>query len=118
MEKIKIFCEKYHKKPQEREFDNIVNFFAEFYDREKSLSVINTAKLAISHHLSFPPYKHLSEHPLVDNFFKGLFNLQIPKPKLSLTWDVSRMFRHFDSLETNDKLSDKDLSQNYVCFSF
>ena len=109
--KFEIFCEKYHKKLQEMEFDNIVNFFVEFYDREKSLSVVNTAKLAISHHLSFPPYKHLSEHPLVDNFFKGLFNLQIPKPKLSLTWDVSRMFRHFDSLETNDKLSDKDLSQ-------
>ena len=108
---FKRFCVKFNKKPQEMEVDSIVNFFAELYDREKSFSVINTAKLAISHHLSFPPYKHLSEHPLVDNFFKGLFNLKPPKPKLSFTWDVNRMFTHFNSLETNDKLSDKDLSQ-------
>ena len=103
---FKRFCVKFNKKPQEMEVDSIVNFFAELYDREKSFSVINTAKLAISHHLSFPPYKHLSEHPLVDNFFKGLFNLKPPKPKLSFTWDVNRMFTHFNSLETNDKLSD------------
>ena len=108
---FKKVCKDKNKKPQEMEVEEIVNFLAELYDKEKSFSVINTAKLAISHYLTFPPYKHLSEHPLIDNFFKGLFNLKPPEPRISFTWDANKMFKHFNSLQTNDKLSDKDLSQ-------
>ena len=109
--KFTEFCSNINTKPEEADVEAIVNFFCKLHDDKKSFSVINTAKLAISHHLSFPPYKHLSDHPLLDKFFKGLFNINPPKPKMSFVWDVSIVFKHFNSLESNDKLPDRELSQ-------
>ena len=39
----------------------------------KSFSPINTEKIPVSHYLALPCYKQLSEHPLMDDFFNGLF---------------------------------------------
>jgi len=92
--------------------DNILDYFSLLYLEKKSFSVINTAKLAISHNLHFSPYKHLSEHPQVNAFFKGLFNLCPPKQKMTFVWDVNIVFDHFRKLhQTTESLTDKQLSQ-------
>lgn len=67
--------------------------------------------MAISHNLHFPPYKHLSEHPLVNKYFNGLFNLYPPKQKMTFVWDVKIIFDHFRNWSKNELLSDKQLSQ-------
>ena len=91
--------------------DNVLDYLSQLYLNEKSFSVINTAKLAISHNLHFPPYKHLSEHPRINKYFNGLFNLCPPKQKMTLVWDVKVIFDHFRTLPKNDLLTDKQLSQ-------
>jgi len=61
--------------------------------------------------MHFPPYKFLSDHPAVDKFFTGLFNLNPPKPKISTIWDVNTVFKHISLWGDNADLTDKQLSQ-------
>ena len=42
---------------------------------------------------------------------KGVYNLRPPQPKYSKTWDVEIVLRYLRSMELNDKLTLKALSQ-------
>ena len=74
--------------------NNILDYFSHLYQDGKSFLVINSAKLAISHNPHFPPYKHLSEHPLVNKYFKDLFSLYPPKQKSTFVWDIKLSLIH------------------------
>ena len=100
-----------HKDPIDASISDILNYFGDLFSQKKSFSVINTAKVAISHYLHFPPYKYLSDHPAVDKFFTGLFNLQPPKPKISTIWDVNTVFTHISSWGSNAVITDRQLTQ-------
>jgi len=91
--------------------DFILDYFSKLYNEGKSFSVVNNAKLAISHYLRFPPYRYLSEHPKVNKYFIGLHNLRPPIPKMTFVWDVSIVFRYFLTLKDNKELSQKEISQ-------
>ena len=63
-------------------------------------------------------YQHLNHHWSVEKFFKGVFNLRPPLPKLSFVWDVQIMLKHFMQLGDNMQLSDKHLSQKTLNSTF
>ena len=44
----------------------------------------------------------------------GVFNLRLPKPKLSFLWDVIILFRYFEQQDHNNSLSDKLLTQKLL----
>ena len=43
----------------------------------------------------------------------GVFNLRLPKPKLSFVWDVDILFRYFEQQDGNNLLSDKLQTQKH-----
>ena len=92
----------------------ILNFLSYLYDNNKSYSLIRTARSAISYHIAIPPYKQLSEHPLMNKFFKGLYNLRPPVRKFGFVWDVRIVFDYFLTQPENHLLDDKLLTQKLV----
>ena len=92
----------------------ILNYFGYLFRTGASFSVINTSKISLSHFLHFPPYQKLSDHPIIDKFFNGLFNLNPPKPKLSTTWEVNIVFSQFIKWGDNALLTDKKLTQKLL----
>ena len=74
----------------------------------------NQFKCAISTYVSIPPYKSASDHPLINQYMKGVFNLRPPKARYTATWDVKLVFNHFSELPGNSNLTDKQLSQKLL----
>ena len=52
----------------------------------------------------------VGQHPLVQQFMKGAFNIRPPQPKYNETWDVSRVLRHIKTMGKNEDMSLKDLT--------
>ena len=52
----------------------------------------------------------VGQHPLVQQFMKGAFNLRPPQAKYSETWEVSRVLRHIKTMGKNEDMSLKDLT--------
>ena len=77
------------------------------FEKGVSYSGINSAKCALSHIVNIPPCKVLSDHPLIAQYCKGLYNLRPPQPKLSFVWDVRIIFDYFTTQNYNIYLSDK-----------
>ena len=71
-------------------------------------------KSAINSRVVIPPYQCLGDHPTIKKFFKGIFNLRPPQPKLSFVWDVKLVFDHFRDMPSNEELSDKQLTHKLV----
>lgn len=91
-----------------------MDFLSTLYDKGLSYSAINAAKSALSHIVFIPPYAKLSDHPLMAQYGKGVFNLRPPKPKLQFVWDVKIVFKYLEEKGTNKELSDKLLSQKLL----
>lgn len=114
---ILIFSIVERKAPENVTITEILNFFSLLLEESKSFSVINTAKIAISNYLHIPPYKYLSEHPAMDKYFDGLYNINPPKAKAkNVIWDVNIVFNHFKRLCNSSLLLDKQLSQKLCLF--
>ena len=94
---------------------NIINFLSSMYDKGASYSVIKSAKSALSHKYSIPPYTVLGEHPDMKKFMQGVFNLRPPKTKTGFIWDVKILFDHFNMLGENATLNDTDLTEKTLC---
>jgi len=47
----------------------------------------------------------VGQHPLVSRLMKGAFNQCPPKPQCEVTWDVSKVLDHIESLGSSDSLS-------------
>ena len=94
--------------------ENVLEFLSSLFDKGLSYSVINAAKSALSHIIFIPPYRKLTDHPLMTQYGKGVFNLRPPKPKLQMVWDVKIVFDYLKEKGTNGKLQDKELSQKLL----
>ena len=108
--KWNVFQSSYHSITVE----TVLKFLTELFSRGLSYSTINTAKSAISTVLTLPPYPSLGDHPQINFFFRGLFNLRPPKTKLTFVWDVKLVFDMFRNSSSNEELSDKRLTQKLV----
>ena len=108
------YCEEQNIDINNVNIHQILDFLSKLFDRNLSISVIRAAKNAIAQHIHIPPYKKLSEHPLMNKYFKGLFNLRPPKQKFGFVWDVNIIFNYFRTLDDNQNLNDKELSYKLV----
>ena len=52
----------------------------------------------------------VGQHPLVSRLMKGGFNQRPPKPRYEVTWDVSKVLDHIESLGSSDSLSLQNLT--------
>ena len=57
------------------------DFLSGMFDKGHAYSTINSAKCAIA---TIVHMHSLNEHPLINKYMTGVFNLRPPKPKLSL----------------------------------
>ena len=93
---------------------NILDFLSAMFNNNASYSTINCAKCALGNIINIPPYKVLSDHPLIAQYCKGQYNLRPPQPKLSIVWDVKIVFDYLTEQGSNVSLSDKTLSHKLL----
>ena len=91
-----------------REF---LNFLANLYEEGIEHRMVNPIRSAVSMthcHVEGVP---IGQHPLVTRLIKGVYNSRPPRPRYSDTWDVDSVLRYLASLEGDNVLSLKTLSE-------
>ena len=91
-----------------REF---LDFLADLYEEGLEHRTVNSIRYAVSMthcHVEGVP---IGQHPLVTRLIKGVYNSRPPRPRYSATWDVDSVIRYLASLEGDNVLFLKTLSQ-------
>ena len=89
----------------------VLLFLAEqFNQRNLSYRTIGVYKSCISQLHDPVGGQPLGTLPLLSRFMKGIFELRPPTPKVCSTWSVKTLLQYLNSLESNAKLSLKDLT--------
>ena len=88
---------------------HVVNFLAEIHQNGLKYSTHVYISAVSAYHPQVDDVK-VGQHPLVQQFMKGAFNMRPPQPKCSETWDVSRVLRHIKTMGKNEGISLKDLT--------
>ena len=70
------------------EVSHALNFLSRMFDKGHAYSTINSAKCVIATIVDILTYKSLNNHPLINKYMTGVFNLRPPKPKLRFVLDV------------------------------
>ena len=65
-------------------------------NKMRPYSAINYAKSPLSHIILIPTYKKFSEHPLMLQYEKAVFNLRPARPKLQFVLDVKFFFSYLE----------------------
>ena len=55
-----------------------------------------------------------SEHPLVSQYLKGIYNRHPPLPKYANIWDITILLRYYDNMDSNDNLQFKTLVKKTI----
>ena len=92
----------------------VLDFISAMFEKGHGYSTINSAKDGVATIMHIPPYDSLNKHPLINKYMTGIFNLRLPKPKLSFLWDVDISFRYFERQGDNCLLSDIVLTQKLI----
>ena len=90
------------------------NFLSECYEKRKSYSTINTFLSALSSSLYPINGIAIGSHPLITRLLKGIYNLRIPTPRYSTTWDVTTVTIYLKTLFSLAQLSLKNLTLKTV----
>ena len=112
-QKWHIYCQENNINPVTPNI-TVLDFLSNLYDQGLSYSAINSAKSALSHIILIPPHTKLSDHLLISQYGKGVFNLRPPRPKLQFVWDVKIVFSYLEEKGSNNILPDKILSQKLL----
>ena len=81
--------------------------------KEWRTSTINSAKCVVDTSLHTATYVSIKKHPLVIEYVTEIFNLRLPKQKLSNVWHVHILFRYLDRLGDNTLLTNIILIETY-----
>ena len=93
------FCDRKQTSALQGSVNVILDFLTSLYNEGSSYSAINTAKAAVMMFMSLALGKNFdSEAILVSKFMKGVFALRPSLPKYGVTWDVSVVLDHLDTL--------------------
>ena len=65
------------------EIHDVLYFLNVTFDKCVSYSNINSAKCGLDTVLHIPTYPFMDKYSLVMKYINGIFNLRLPKPKLS-----------------------------------
>lgn len=73
---------------------NVVNFLGYLMKEKCSYSVINSNRAMLMQILSLIRVDWINNQFLIPKLLKGYYNMNPPKPKCKITWDVSKVL-HF-----------------------
>ena len=113
-QKWHIYCQENNINPATPNMTNVLDFLSNLYDQGLSYSAIYSAKSALSHIILMPPYAKLSDHPLMSQYWKDVYNLRPPRPKLQFVWDIKITFSYLEEKGLNKILPDKILNQKLL----
>lgn len=97
--------------------DDVLKFLHNFHVANRSYSLINTVRSALSSYLlgyKFQDNFSVSNHPFIVRYLKGVFNRCRPAPRYQETWNVAPVLRYLEQLFPLDKLTLKELTWKLV----
>ena len=81
------------------EIRHVLIYMSVMFNKVVTCSTINSAKCLVTTILHISTYLSKTKHLLVKKNIAGIFNLKLPKPKLSNVWDLDILVRYFERLE-------------------
>ena len=105
-----VYCQENNINPVTPNITNVLDFLSSLHDQGLS-SAINSAKSAISHIILIPLS---SDHPLMSQYGKGVFNLRFPRLKLQFAWDIKIVFSYLEEKGLNNILPNKIVTQKLL----
>lgn len=97
--KWRTFCSRKRINYLYTDIQAILEFLSDiFFDKGASYSVINSARSALSSFVILRDTMFtVGNHPFIQRFMKGIFQLRPPKPRYMETWDVNVVFNFLRS---------------------
>ena len=86
--------------------EEILAYLTHMYESGMQYNTIASTKSALANVITIPGIPSLSEHPLLQRFLKGVYNLRPPNPRYSVIWDTTVVIEYLASLPT-DNMSTK-----------
>lgn len=99
-----MYCDFHNFDPYEPSIRNVTNFLRLLFQEGASYSTINIARCALSAVLDTNSRETIGSDPMVSLVLRGCGNLRPPEPKYDSTWDVSKVFKLFNTWGRNSKL--------------
>ena len=88
-----------------------MDFLADLYEEVLKHRTVNSIRSAVSMTQCHVEGVPIGQYPLVTRLLKGVYNSRPPRPRYSVTWDVDSVIQYLASLEEDNVLSLKTLSQ-------
>ena len=108
------FCDTGRISPLNPTVTEIVNFLSDTFHRGVGYESVNTARGALSSLGIVVDGCRAGNHPLVNRFLRGVFNLRPSTPRYAGTWDVQLVFQKLRTMGPLCSLSLKDLTLKLV----
>ena len=112
-QKWHIYCQENNINPVTPNI-TVLDLLENLYDQGLAYSAINSAKSAISCIILVLLYTEISDHSLMSQYGKCVFNPRLPRPKLQFLWDVKIVFSYLEEKGLDNKLPVKILSQKLL----
>ena len=113
-QKWHIYCQENNINLATPNITNVLDFLSNLYDQGLSYSAIYSTKSALSHIILMPLYVKLSDHPLMSQDWKDVYNLRPPRPKPQFLWDIKIIFSYLEEKGLNKMLPEKILNQKLL----
>ena len=110
----RIYCQENNINLATHNITNVLDLVSNLYDLGLSYSAINSAKSTLSHIILIPSYTKFSDHSLMSQYWKCVFNLRTPRPKIQFVWDVKIVFSWLEEKGLNNILPHKILNQKFL----
>ena len=88
-----------------------MDFLAGLYEEGLEHRTVNSIRSAVSMTHCHVEEVPIGQHPLVTRLLKGVYNSRPPRPRYSATWDVDLVIQYLASLDEDNVLSLRTLSQ-------
>lgn len=108
------FCCRENINPLASSVAAILNFLTHNFHRGVGYDSINTARGALSALGILVEGCRAGNHPRVNRYLRGVFNLRPSKPRYAMTWDVKSVLQKIRTMEPLHSLSLKELSLKLV----
>ena len=108
------FCSRGDINPLTPSVADILNFLTQIFHRGVGYQSVNTARGALSALGIVVEGCRAGNHPLVNRFLRGVFNLRPSTPRYAATWDARVVLQRMRDMDPLQELSLQDLSLKLV----
>ena len=96
------FCVGREIDPNHPSINHILAYLTSLFDKGLEYSSIAKTRSAFSNVFSIPGVTSVSEHPMIKQFLKAVYNLRPPDPKYAMIWDTNTVITYLKSLKNNE----------------